>query len=359
MTSSNCIILFLPILMKIASLLAGPASPPYPSSCITKDDLILVYHERMEKAGFTITHPLDHTRRHLTHHWIFSDTVPNTSSHFKVISRHNSSHIYRCNLGCKINKRSPIPSNRLSSQMRMVTIFFRRGDDDDTVLPQFLVFPSWLLHIFRYTQHGHFPGRCDIRFIEDASMAKDDQLFRLNNVINILFRFDIDHIDRSQIEAVIGLSNHLAQLNLDQPIRPPRRTAPASVHHLYADLVELLNQPRPFKLQPACLNCAIKPASRRRLCVACYRYQLKHNAAPPMRLIVANRSISRYAVNNNKKCNNCGVEKTHQWYRNMLGKGHWCETCKSYYIRNHTVRPPKLFQRAAKRRIDFRKVLPN
>lgn len=343
--------------MKISSLLTGPTPSPSPCSCVAVHDLDQVYQERLENAGFKFTEKVDGKKRSLANYWISSEAVPSTSLHFKVVSRHGPSNCYRCNLssgktGC------PVSSDQLSSQMRMVSVFFRRGDEDNTVLSQFLLFPSWLLHVFRYSQHGNIPGRCDVRFLEDATTAKEDQVFRFNNVINILFRFDIDHIDRSQVEAVIGLSNHLADIRLDRPLLPPPRMAPHAVHHLYADLVELLGQQRPIKLKPACINCASKPSSRRTLCVACYRYQLKHNQARPMRLIVANRAGPKIPPILHNKCTNCSVEKTHQWYRNVLGKGHWCETCKSYYVRHKMVRPRDLFVRAAKRKADFRKVIP-
>jgi hypothetical protein len=54
------------------------------------------------------------------------------------------------------------------------------------------------------------------------------------------------------------------------------------------------------------------------------------------------------------KCVNCGVTETHQWYRNLCGQGHWCETCKSYYLRHGKVRPAELFVKAAKRKVDVR-----
>ncbi|KAI7851747.1 hypothetical protein BDC45DRAFT_514931 [Circinella umbellata] len=55
-----------------------------------------------------------------------------------------------------------------------------------------------------------------------------------------------------------------------------------------------------------------------------------------------------------KSCANCGIQHTHQWYRNLCGAGHWCETCKSYYLRHGRVRPPQLFVKAAKRKVNVR-----
>ncbi|ORZ12616.1 hypothetical protein BCR42DRAFT_419619, partial [Absidia repens] len=135
-----------------------------------------------------------------------------------------------------------------------------------------------------------------------------------------------------------------------------------------------------------CSNCNTKPASRRKLCVACYRYHLKHGEPRPLRLIVANRPGPRHhyqqqaladgkqlavstaatttlkplpltSLSTKKHCANCGVYETHQWYRNLCGKGHWCETCKSYYLRHSKVRPAELFVKAAKRKVNVRSLV--
>jgi hypothetical protein len=342
--------------MKISSLLAGPTPSSTPCSCIAVHDLKDVYRKRFMQEGFNIIPRIGSTRHVLTDYWISSCAVPKTSIHLKLVSRHSPSNCFRCSISSG-KSGYPIKSAQIGSQMRMLLIFFRKGDKDNTILPQFLLFPAWLLHVFRYSQHGNTPGRCDIRFLEDVTTAKEDQIFRFNNVINTLFRFDIDHIDKRQIEAVIGLSNHLANLNLEHGLRPPARKFSPSVHHLFADLVDLLGQQRPNKLKPACLNCFNKPSSRRSLCVACYRYQLKHKKARPERLIVANRSGPKLIPNLHKICTNCSVKKTHQWYRNMLGSGHWCETCKSYYIRHKKLRPRELYIRVANRKVDLRQLI--
>ncbi|KAI8342695.1 hypothetical protein BC941DRAFT_413598 [Chlamydoabsidia padenii] len=115
-----------------------------------------------------------------------------------------------------------------------------------------------------------------------------------------------------------------------------------------------------------CSNCNTKIASRRKLCVACYRYQLKHSEPRPLRLIIANRpgprplpvlSSPSPSTTKKKQCANCSTLETHQWYRNLCGQGHWCETCKSYYLRHHKVRPPSLFIKAAKRKVDVRSLV--
>ncbi|ORZ10391.1 hypothetical protein BCR42DRAFT_422287 [Absidia repens] len=146
-----------------------------------------------------------------------------------------------------------------------------------------------------------------------------------------------------------------------------------------------------------CSNCNTKTASRRKLCVACYRYHLKHGESRPLRLIVTNQSGSAHQQSYDtrmdgsrnvnavaatgslssrttpttttttiksfvkpaprKYCANCGVQETHQWYRNLCGQGHWCETCKSYYLRHDKVRPPELFVKAAKRKVDVRSLV--
>lgn len=342
--------------MKISSLLAGPTPSPTPCSCIAAHDLKDVFQKRFEQEGFDIIPRRDKTRNVLTHYWISFNAVPKTSFHLKLISRHTPSNCFRCNISSG-KSGYPIESAQIRSQMRMLLVFFRMGNEDNTVLPQFLFFPAWLLHLFRYSQYGNTPGRCEIRFLGDATTAKEDQIFRFNNVINTLFRFDINHIDKNQIEAVIGLSNHLANMNLDYSLRLPAKKVSHSVHHLFADLVDLLGQPRPNKLKPACLNCFNKLSSRRSLCVACYRYQLKHERARPERLIVANRPGPKVFSSLHKICNNCGVEKTHQWYRNIIGNGHWCETCKSYYIRHKKLRPRELYIRVANRRVDLRHLI--
>ncbi|ORZ02847.1 hypothetical protein BCR43DRAFT_449894, partial [Syncephalastrum racemosum] len=243
-------------------------------------------------------------------------------------------------------------------------------------------------------------------------LAKEDHIYRLNNVLNTLFRFNLHAFDNSKLRHAVELANFLFNTagldhhNLPRPSILPgehnendkglyssgtqqERLQPS----YYSTLLLLLHAPRPSKVKPTCHNCNTKPASRRKLCVACYRYQLKHGEPRPLRLIVANRPGPRihnqlvdnegahqqrlpvvfYSPNEhdqqqhqhkqhqkplvqriNKSCANCGVQETHQWYRNLCGPGHWCETCKSYYLRHTKVRPPELFVKAAKRKVDVR-----
>ncbi|KAI9491624.1 hypothetical protein BDB00DRAFT_766832 [Zychaea mexicana] len=209
-------------------------------------------------------------------------------------------------------------------------------------------------------------------------LAKEDHIYRLNHVINTLFRFNLHAIDTVKLRTAIELANYLFDVaGLDQ-VRLPR---PDSSNHkqpdLYVLLMNLLNSTRPPKSKPVCHNCNTKPASRRKLCVACYRYQLKHGEPRPLRLIIASRHSCRVSppspqppssvsspaslllrnqthVKAHKSCANCGIQHTHQWYRNLCGSGHWCETCKSYYLRHNRVRPPQLFVKAAKRKVNVR-----
>ncbi|KAI9273023.1 hypothetical protein BDA99DRAFT_425350, partial [Phascolomyces articulosus] len=206
-------------------------------------------------------------------------------------------------------------------------------------------------------------------------LAKEDHIYRLNHVINTLFRFNLHAVDIDKLRSAIKLTNFLFDVaGLDQTCLP---RPDSSIHHprLYSIMMKILNSPRPPKSKPVCHNCNTKPASRRKLCVACYRYQLKHGIPRPLRLIIASRhncrvSSSSFSVSPTrsshqqpvgnpatkirKSCANCGIQHTHQWYRNLCGTGHWCETCKSYYLRHSRVRPPQLFVKAAKRKVDVR-----
>ncbi|KAI8093257.1 uncharacterized protein BX664DRAFT_240968, partial [Halteromyces radiatus] len=219
-------------------------------------------------------------------------------------------------------------------------------------------------------------------------LAKEDHIYRLNHVLNSLFRFTLHNFNIRQLWNSVALANFLFDhVGLDCFSRLP----PPSLNSIsctivppafYATLITFLHAPRPLKIKPMCSNCNTKVASRRKLCVACYRYHLKHGEPRPLRLIVANRPGPRHnlldSYNNNqtitktnnkkygnttgtrsrsiinKHCANCGVQETHQWYRNLCGQGHWCETCKSYYLRHNKVRPPELFVKAAKRKVDVR-----
>ncbi|SAL97477.1 hypothetical protein [Absidia glauca] len=364
-----------------------------------------------------------------------------TPIHVKIIGRHMNGS-FRCHIGTGKQSR-PIQTTELSRQMRMMVVFFRvENRKSPEVMTDFLFFPTWLLHLFRYAHHGNTPGRTDVRFLENAALAKEDHIYRLNHVLNSLFRFQLYCLDYDQLAASIQLANYLFDIAGLDPMTLPRphislhhqhdndnSNTPSSPcdhlaskrqmqHHqhtqpsLYASLILLLHAPRPSKIKTMCTNCNTKPSSRRQLCVACYRYQLKHNEPRPLRLIVANRpgprslsppshhassplssppthsfSASRLSTDStplspispttstssfsssilaaanyrdpgkkkaSNKCVNCGVTETHQWYRNLCGQGHWCETCKSYYLRHGKVRPAELFVKAAKRKVDVR-----
>ncbi|KAI9313587.1 hypothetical protein BX666DRAFT_1812500, partial [Dichotomocladium elegans] len=218
-------------------------------------------------------------------------------------------------------------------------------------------------------------------------LAKEDHIYRLNHIINTLFRFNLYDYDAAKLRVAVELSNFLFSVaSLDEGFllcsEDERRPRPL----LYSTLVSLLRSPRPPKLKPVCYNCHTKPASRRELCVACYRYLLKHGESRPLRLIIANKhkrlsaSTDDLYRNNvvstadfisavtdpanagglpcdckpvvalKRFCANCGIQSTHQWYRNPTGSGYWCETCKGYYLRQGHARPFELFVRAARRK---------
>lgn len=371
---------------------------------IHDDDLMAFWETTCLKAGFNMR--TSNERNTLTDAILTPTHSDNKQEeipvHIKVIGRHiNGS--FRCHIGTSKASR-PIRSTELCRQMRLLVVFFRSTsdsarNDSSLVSPEFIFFPTWLLHLFRYTQYGTTPGRTDVRFLENANMAKEDHIYRLNHVLNTLFRFNIHDFDPLKIKNAIQLANYLFdQAGLDHRNLP--RPFTGQQPEMYSTLLLLLHSPRPTKFKPMCFNCNTKPASRRRLCVACYRYQLKHGESRPLRLIVANRpgprvgssgnndagsggasnlpmvfyspsgnnsspsaSPSTTTHNNNsttknqKYCANCKVQETHQWYRNLCGHGHWCETCKSYYLRHTKVRPPELFVKAAKRKVDVRNLV--
>lgn len=364
---------------------------------IHDDDLMTLWESTLKKSGFnmrpsnernTLT---DAILTPITKSSFINEIIP---IHMKVIGRHMNGS-FRCHIGTSKASR-PIHSTELYRQMRLLAVFFRtENSKSQLVAPEFIFFPTWLLHLFRYTQHGGTPGRTDVRFLENANMAKEDHIYRLNHVLNTLFRFNIHNFDPIKMRSAIELSNFLFDsagldyLNLPRPyfpneIQPFGQQQPS----MYSTLLLLLHSPRPTKFKPMCFNCNTKPASRRRLCVACYRYQLKHGEPRPLRLIVANRpgpriqqhqqqqqenaiikscgsntlpmvfySPKENSLRSQKYCANCSVQETHQWYRNLCGHGHWCETCKSYYLRHTKVRPPELFVKAAKRKVDVRNLV--
>lgn len=383
--------------MNITELLL-PQPLPVHHSPIHDDVLMTLWETALKKSGFSMR---PSNERNTLTDAVLTPTVKsdfingNIPVHIKVIGRHMNGS-FRCHIGTSKASR-PIRSTELCRQMRLLAVFFRtENSKSQLVSPEFIFFPTWLLHLFRYTQHSGTPGRTDVRFLENANMAKEDHIYRLNHVLNTLFRFNIHQFDPAKMRSAIELSNFLFDsagldyLNLPRPYFS-NEIQPFGSHQpgMYSTLLLLLHSPRPTKFKPMCFNCNTKPASRRRLCVACYRYQLKHGEARPLRLIVANRPGPRIqqqqqqqqnnnnfmmkSSNNNlpmvfyspkentlrsqKYCANCNVQETHQWYRNLCGHGHWCETCKSYYLRHTKVRPPELFVKAAKRKVDVRNLV--
>lgn len=288
-----------------------------------------------------------------------SEVIQGVPVHLKIIRKHiNGS--YRCHIGTN----RPIQSVELYHQMRLLLVFFKT-ESSSKISPEFVFFPTWLLHLFRYTQYESAPGRTDIRFLENEHIAREDHIYRLNHVLNHLFRFSIHNLDTLKLKSVIDMADFLFKTAGLDYRNLPKPTCTKEQPDIYLALLLMLYTPRPKKIKPNCVNCHAKPASRRQLCVACYRYQLKHGEPRPLRLIVANRSQQDHTPfvfysaqkKRQKQCVNCKVTETHQWYRNLCGNGNWCETCKSYYLRHGKVRPPELFKRAAKRKINVRNLI--
>ncbi|KAI9273083.1 hypothetical protein BDA99DRAFT_499988 [Phascolomyces articulosus] len=395
-------LLIQPLQPQTSGITTTTTSLPVPANKqpIHDDDLMIIWEKVLQESGYKFRQNSE--RNSLTDGFIWPSisSTPtttttttttinnnhppnNTPIHIKVIGRHMNGS-FRCHIGTGKASR-PIQSNELYHQMRLLAVFFKaENSKSQLVSPEFIFFPTWLLHLFRYTEHGSTPGRTDVRFLENAMLAKEDHIYRLNNVLNTLFRFNLHDFDHTQLRHAVDLANYLFNhVGLEDP-RLPRPEQYPSLHQqkqpmYYAQLISLLQAPRPSKLKPMCHNCNTKPASRRKLCVACYRYQLKHGEPRPLRLIVANRPGPRVHHHHHhhqqqqqknlpmvfysppqkpmvaqKFCANCGVHETHQWYRNLCGTGHWCETCKSYYLRHTKVRPPELFVKAAKRKVDVR-----
>lgn len=376
----------------ISSICSSSAIKKQP---IHDDDLMALWEQALRDSGFLFKGNTE--RNSLTDGYIWphhpnmaraSPFLVHTPLHIKVIGRHMNGS-FRCHIGTGKASR-PIQSIELCRQMRLLAVFFRaESSKSQLVSPEFIFFPTWLLHLFRYTEHGATPGRTDVRFLENAALAKEDHIYRLNNVLNTLFRFNLHDFDHAKLRHAVELANYLFDAagldhqNLPRPSCFPGRHDRQQPSY-YSSLVLLLQAPRPSKLKPMCSNCNAKSASRRGLCVACYRYQLKHGEPRPLRLIVASRpgprvhsaggrdlgtnpdqsadrnntflspALSSIPAQPKKHCANCGVQETHQWYRNLCGSGHWCETCKSYYLRHTKVRPPELFVKAAKRKVDVR-----
>ncbi|KAI7881838.1 hypothetical protein K492DRAFT_63974 [Lichtheimia hyalospora FSU 10163] len=247
-------------------------------------------------AGFYLK-PTQHSR--LTDAVLEPITIPNTTTtenrncfvirtpvHIKVIGRHMNGS-FRCHIG--VGKASrPIYSSELYHDMRLLVVFFRASKDKSMsfISPQFIMFPTWLLHLFQYTRHATTPGRTDVRFLECESMAKEDHIYRLNHVINQLFRFNLHDFDQSKLCNAVEVANYAFDETHQQS--PPLS---------YTTMMSLLESPRPPKVKPICRNCNTKSASRRNLCVACYRYLLKHGQPRPLRLIVASQQQQQQACN--------------------------------------------------------------
>ncbi|KAG0167276.1 hypothetical protein DFQ28_004353 [Apophysomyces sp. BC1034] len=377
--------------MKIAELLIQQTPVADNKTLIDYDDLMTTWEQVLERGGFHFRYT---SERNTLTGAILSSTSPTSSFmhdtpvHIKVIGRHMNSS-FRCHIGTGKASR-PIRSTELCDQMRLLAVFFRaEKKKSQLVAPDFIFFPTWLLHLFQYTQHESTPGRTDVRFLEHTESAKEDHIYRLNHVLNTLFRFNLHDFDYNKLRSAIELSNFLfdrAGLDYHSLPRPNFGTTDEQPA-LYTTLVQLLNEERPCKSKPMCSNCIMKTCSRRGLCVACYRYENKHGEKRPLRLALNNRpgprvrtppstkgplspsnrppmmyytskaaaaSTSVTRPRSQKYCANCNVRQTHQWYKNLCGNGHWCETCKSYYLRHGKVRPPELFLKAAKRKVDVR-----
>lgn len=280
--------------MDIASLLAPEEkqqdnpqqSPP---TYIRDDELMTRWTKCLLDAGFYLK-PTQHSR--LTDAILEPIAIPTTTTtanhnrfvigtpiHIKVIGRHMNGS-FRCHIG--VGKASrPLCSSELYHDMRLLVVFFRASKEKSMsfISPQFIMFPTWLLHLFQYTRHSTTPGRTDVRFLECESLAKEDHIYRLNHVINKLFRFNLHDFDQSKLCNAVEVANYAFDETSQQS------TPPLS----YTTMISLLESPRPPKAKPICCNCNTKPASRRKLCVACYRYLLKHGEPRPLRLIVASR----------------------------------------------------------------------
>ncbi|KAF7730600.1 hypothetical protein EC973_001982 [Apophysomyces ossiformis] len=376
--------------MKIAELLIQQTPVADNKALIDYDDLMTTWEQVLERGGFHFRYTSE--RNTLTGAILSSTSrtspfMHDTPVHIKVIGRHMNSS-FRCHIGTGKASR-PIRSTELCDQMRLLAVFFRaEKKKSQLVAPDFIFFPTWLLHLFQYTQHESTPGRTDVRFLEHTDSAKEDHIYRLNHVLNTLFRFNLHDFDYDKLRSAIELSNFLFdRAGLDYHSLPrPNFGITDDQPTLYTTLVQLLNEERPCKSKPMCSNCIMKTCSRRGLCVACYRYENKHGEKRPLRLALNNRpgprirtpptskgplspangsrvmcytsksatSTSASRSKSQKSCANCNVRQTHQWYKNLCGSGHWCETCKSYYLRHGKVRPPELFLKAAKRKVDVR-----
>ncbi|CDS07441.1 hypothetical protein LRAMOSA01390 [Lichtheimia ramosa] len=321
-------------MMDIASLLAPEEKqddsqqslPAY----IRDDELMTLWTKCLLDAGFYLKPTQD---RRLTDAVLEPIAIPTTSTtgdnnrfvtrtpiHIKVIGRHMNGS-FRCHIG--VGKASrPLSSSELYHDMRLLAVFFRANKDKSTsfISPQFIMFPTWLLHLFQYTRHSNTPGRTDVRFLECESMAKEDHIYRLNHVINKLFRFDLHDFDQNKLFNAVEVANYAFDESSCQ------QSPPLS----YTTMISLLESPRPPKEKPICRNCNTKPASRRKLCVACYRYLLKHGEPRPLRLIIASRQQHKASnttvVRNDEACdpsnNDLMIDPPHQGLDSMHSLPH-------------------------------------
>ncbi|KAF7724345.1 hypothetical protein EC973_001133 [Apophysomyces ossiformis] len=334
---------------------------------VPEQDFMHLWEQIMNPYGFRLKKCTD--KNTLTDA-IISPTYPSpfvvdTPIHIKLIGRHMNSS-FRCHIGTGKASR-PIRSTELDQQMRLLAIFFR-VDKENTVSPDFIFFPTWLLHGYRYTQYGSTPGRTDVRFLRDASQAKEHHIYSFNHILNSMFRFNLHTFDITKLRAAIELANFLFdRVTINQESLPPPSLLYTELPALYRRLGTLLNQERPVKSKPLCCNCRANVASRQKRCVACYRYQHKHKLERPLTFVVKNGRLPRRPLergrnacssssssSSRKVCANCGVHETHQWYRNLVGEGRWCETCKSYFFRHQEVRPSALYLKVAERKVDTR-----
>ncbi|CAO3596740.1 unnamed protein product [Absidia cylindrospora] len=147
--------------------------------------------------------------------------IKDTPIHIKVIGRHMNGS-FRCHIGTGKASR-PIQSQELGQQMRLLAVFFRaENSKSQLVSPDFIFFPTWLFHLFRYTQYDTSPGRTDVRFLENASLAKEDHIYRLNHVLNSLFRFSLRDFNIQQMVDSVALANFLFDhVGLDCLNAPP------------------------------------------------------------------------------------------------------------------------------------------
>ncbi|KAI7862091.1 hypothetical protein BDF14DRAFT_1886417, partial [Spinellus fusiger] len=179
------------------------------TSPIHDDSLMAVWESVLDQYGFRLRPT---SERNTLTDAILTHTTPSIFHdmpvHIKVIGRHMNGS-FRCHIGTGKASRA-IRSTELCRQMRLLAVFFRaENSKSQLVSPDFIFFPTWLLHLFRYTQHGSTPGRTDVRFLENAAFAKEDHIYRLNHVLNTLFRFNLHAFDGQKLNKAVELANYL------------------------------------------------------------------------------------------------------------------------------------------------------